>query len=117
MKYLPLLLILLLTSCESSKSSTQDVHRVHIPAYSYEFMEGATEDSINLVADDGVNDDMPYLDFETEEEANTITTNVHNGGEGLCGVYSKEIAESKVQASLEFSKLNKQPLRTVMKKV
>ena len=54
---------------------------------------------------------------KTEEEANTITSNVHNGGEGLCGVYSKEMAESKVQASLEFSRINKQPLRTVMKKV
>jgi len=54
---------------------------------------------------------------KTEEEANIITGNVHKGGEGICGIYSKEIAESKVQASLEFSKLNKQPLRTVMRKV
>lgn len=54
---------------------------------------------------------------KTEEEANIITTNVHKGGEGICGIYTKEVAESKVQASLEFSRLNKQPLRTVMKQV
>lgn len=54
---------------------------------------------------------------KNEQEANDITHNVHNGGEGLCGVYTKEIAESKVQTSLEFAKANKQPLRTVMKKV
>lgn len=54
---------------------------------------------------------------KTEEEANIITSNVHHGDEGLCGVYTKEVAESKVHASLEFAKVNKQPLRTVMKKV
>lgn len=54
---------------------------------------------------------------KSEEEANQITGNVHTGGEGICGIYAKEVAESKVQASLDFSKVNKQPLRTVMKKV
>lgn len=54
---------------------------------------------------------------KNELEASTITTSVHNGGEGLCGIYSKEIAESKVYAATEFAKLNKQPLRTVMKPV
>lgn len=52
-----------------------------------------------------------------EDEANTITKNVHDGGEGLCGIYTKEIAESKVQAATEFAKINKQPLRTVMKPI
>ena len=54
---------------------------------------------------------------KTEEEANTLTSSVHNAGEGLCGIYSKEIAESKVAAATEFAKLNKQPLRTVMRKI
>jgi ATP-dependent Clp protease adaptor protein ClpS len=54
---------------------------------------------------------------KSEDEANTITKNVHNGGEGVCGVYTKEIAESKVQAATEFATINKQPLRTVMKPV
>ena len=54
---------------------------------------------------------------KSEEEANIITKSVHTFGEGICGIYTKEIAESKVQASLEFSNINKQPLRTVMKKI
>lgn len=54
---------------------------------------------------------------KSEAEASMITSNVHNGGEGLCGIYTKEIAESKVQAATEFAKANKQPLRTVMKPV
>ena len=54
---------------------------------------------------------------KTEEEANTLTSSVHNAGEGLCGIYVKEIAESKVMAATEFAQLNKQPLRTTMKLV
>lgn len=54
---------------------------------------------------------------KTTEEANAITSNVHHGGEGLCGIYTKEIAESKVQTALEFAHINKQPLKTIMKKL
>ncbi len=54
---------------------------------------------------------------KTEEQANTLTTSVHHDGEGLCDTYSKEIAETKVSAATEFAKLNKQPLRTVMRTV
>ncbi len=54
---------------------------------------------------------------KTEEDATAITKRVHNGGEGLCGIYTKEIAESKVQAAKDFSQMNKQPLRTVMRPV
>jgi len=52
---------------------------------------------------------------KSEEEAKTLTSSVHNKGEGLCGIYTKEIAESKVAASTEFAKMNKQPLRTTMR--
>jgi ATP-dependent Clp protease adaptor protein ClpS len=54
---------------------------------------------------------------KTEEEANIITTSVHHGGQGLCGAYTKEISESKVQTATDFAKVNKQPLRTVMQKI
>ena len=54
---------------------------------------------------------------KTEEDAGIITKRVHEGGEGLCGIYTKEIAESKVQAAKEFAVANKQPLRTEMRKV
>ena len=54
---------------------------------------------------------------KSEEDANIITSSVHRGGQGLCGTYTKEIAESKVQTALEYAKINKQPLKTIMKKV
>lgn len=54
---------------------------------------------------------------KTEEQANTLTSSVHNAGEGLCGIFSKEVAESKVSAATEFATLNKQPLRTTMRLV
>jgi len=54
---------------------------------------------------------------KTEEEANEITRHVHHGGQGLCGIYSREVAETKVHTATEFAQINKQPLRTVMKKV
>jgi len=54
---------------------------------------------------------------KTEEEANTLTSSVHNAGEGLCGTFSKEVAETKVSAATEFATLNKQPLRTAMRLV
>jgi ATP-dependent Clp protease adaptor protein ClpS len=52
---------------------------------------------------------------KTEEDANILTSSVHNSGEGLCGIYTKEIAESKVAAASEYAKINKQPLRTTMR--
>lgn len=54
---------------------------------------------------------------KSEEDATIITKTVHNGGEGLCGIYTKEIAESKVQAAKDFAQVNSQPLRTVMRPV
>lgn len=54
---------------------------------------------------------------KSDEEANILTSKVHHDGEGLCGTYVKEIAESKVQAATEFAKTHKQPLRTVMRSI
>jgi ATP-dependent Clp protease adaptor protein ClpS len=54
---------------------------------------------------------------KTEQQANELTSSVHHQGEGLCGTYTKEIAESKVQAATDFAKVNKQPLRTVMRAI
>lgn len=54
---------------------------------------------------------------KSEEDAGIITKSVHAGGEGLCGIYTKEIAESKVKAAKDFAEAHKQPLRTKMRKV
>jgi len=35
---------------------------------------------------------------------------VHHDGKGICGVFSREIAEMKVQQVNEFSRVNNHPL-------
>ena len=40
--------------------------------------------------------------------------NVHTKGKGVCGVYSKDIAETKVVMVNEFAKENEHPLLCTM---
>ncbi len=57
------------------------------------------------------------LFHKNEYAAITLTSQIHSDGEGICGVYTKEIAQMKVQESMAFAKANKQPLQTVMREV
>lgn len=68
------------------------------------------------------NDDYTPMDFvifvllkffnKPEPDAHKIMLDVHNKGVGLAGVYSFEVAESKVMQVNQFSKNNQHPLRT-----
>lgn len=74
-----------------------------------------------------LNDDYTPWDFvvltlmtvfnKDQNEASTITNAVHNSSQGCCGEYSKEIAETKVQISLDLAKQHKHPLRTIMREM
>lgn len=44
------------------------------------------------------------------EGATRIMLNVHQSGKGICGVYSKDIAQTKVTQVNRFSRENKHPL-------
>jgi len=46
----------------------------------------------------------------TEDQANRIASDVHKKGKGVCGIYSKDIAETKVALANEFCKLSGMPL-------
>ena len=71
-----------------------------------------------------LNDDYTSMEFvvstlmnifhKSEEEAYGITMRIHNNGSGLCGVYTHEIAETKVAQVLNSAKKSKFPLRAVM---
>lgn len=71
-----------------------------------------------------LNDDFTTMDFvvsilesvfrKTPAEAVQIMLAVHNQGQGLCGVYAKEIAETKVQQVHEQAQEAGYPLRCVM---
>lgn len=67
-----------------------------------------------------LNDDFTPMDFVvevlttffamTEEKATQIMLHVHTRGVGVCGVFSKEIAETKVQMVNDFSRNHQHPL-------
>ena len=71
-----------------------------------------------------VNDDYTTMEFvvmvlesifhKTREEAVQIMLHVHQKGKGLCGIYPREIAESKVQQVLEVAKDHEHPLQCTL---
>lgn len=72
------------------------------------------------------NDDYTTMEFVVEilmvffhkslEEATRIMLNVHHSGTGLCGLYPREIAETKVDAVTKHARANGFPLKTTMEK-
>jgi ATP-dependent Clp protease adaptor protein ClpS len=71
-----------------------------------------------------LNDDYTSMEFvvstlinifrKSEEDAYAIMLRIHNQGSGLCGIYTHEIAETKVAQVLNSAKKSKFPLRAVM---
>ena len=51
-----------------------------------------------------------------KENATQIMLKVHKEGRGVCGVYSKDIAASKVSAVLDFAQVYQHPLQCIMEK-
>jgi ATP-dependent Clp protease adaptor protein ClpS len=72
------------------------------------------------------NDDYTSMDFvvtvlqqffsKDMEEAVQIMLLVHNTGIGLCGVYSHEIAETKVKQVTDYAAKHDHPLQCTMEK-
>ncbi len=50
------------------------------------------------------------------EEATRIMLHVHNHGVGECGVYTYEVAETKVTQVMEFARRHQHPLQCIMEK-
>lgn len=50
------------------------------------------------------------------EEATRIMLHVHNHGVGECGVYTYEVAETKVTQVMDFARKNQHPLQCIMEK-
>ena len=50
------------------------------------------------------------------ERATQVMLHVHTRGRGVCGVFTREVAESKVAQVNEFSRMNQHPLLCTMEK-
>ena len=73
-----------------------------------------------------LNDDFTPMEFvvyvlekffrKGREEATAIMLHVHQKGVGVCGVYSYDVAETKVNQVMELAKRHQHPLQCVMEK-
>ena len=50
------------------------------------------------------------------EEATRVMLHVHQKGVGVCGVFSYEVAETKVNQVMDFAKQNQHPLQCTLEK-
>jgi ATP-dependent Clp protease adaptor protein ClpS len=49
-------------------------------------------------------------------EATQIMLHVHRNGKGLCGIFTREIAETKVASVIDIARKNEFPLQCIMEK-
>ena len=73
-----------------------------------------------------LNDDYTPMEFvivvlerffnKSRQEATDIMLAVHRHGVGLCGVYTHEVAETKVGQVMDFARANELPLQCTMEK-
>ena len=73
-----------------------------------------------------LNDDYTPMEFvvwilqrffnKNQDDAMQIMLHVHQNGVGVCGVYSYEVAESKVTEVLDAARQNQHPLQCTMEK-
>ena len=73
-----------------------------------------------------LNDDYTPMEFvvmilqevfrKSQDEATQVMLNVHKRGVGICGVYTYEIAETKVVQVMDIARKNQHPLQLQLEK-
>jgi ATP-dependent Clp protease adaptor protein ClpS len=73
-----------------------------------------------------LNDDYTPMEFvvdvlqhifqKTREEATKIMLHVHQKGVGVCGVFTYEVAETKVTQTVDYARKNQHPLQCTLEK-
>lgn len=73
-----------------------------------------------------LNDDYTPMEFVVivlqrffrmgSEEATRVMLHVHQKGVGLCGVFTYEVAETKVNQVMDFARQNEHPLQLTLEK-
>ncbi len=74
-----------------------------------------------------INDDFTPMEFVVlvlnmffgmdSDKATRVMMAVHTKGKGICGIFSYEIAETKVEQVNEYSRVNQHPLMCAMEEV
>jgi len=74
-----------------------------------------------------LNDDYTTMEFVVEvlrrffgksiDSANSLMLKIHIEGEAVCGVYSHDVAQTKVSQVIDFSRKNNQPLMCVIREL
>jgi ATP-dependent Clp protease adaptor protein ClpS len=73
-----------------------------------------------------LNDDYTPMEFvvhvlerffgKNREEATSIMMHVHRRGVGICGVFTYEVAETKVAQVMDFARRHQHPLQCILEK-
>ncbi|WP_119462305.1 ATP-dependent Clp protease adapter ClpS [Rhodospirillaceae bacterium SYSU D60014] len=73
-----------------------------------------------------LNDDYTPMEFvvlvlerffnKNRDDATRIMLHVHRRGVGICGVYTYEVAETKVTQVIDFARRNEHPLQCTLEK-
>jgi len=73
-----------------------------------------------------LNDDYTPMEFvvhileslfrKNRQESTDIMLHVHRRGVGICGIFTHEVAETKVTQVMDFARANEQPLQCTMEK-
>ncbi len=73
-----------------------------------------------------LNDDYTPMEFvvhvlekffnKNRQEATDIMLHVHRRGVGICGIFTYEVAETKVAQVMDFARASEQPLQCMMEK-
>lgn len=73
-----------------------------------------------------LNDDFTPMDFvvhilekffsKNKQEATEIMLQVHRRGVGVCGTYTYEVAETKVNLVMDYARKNEHPLQCTLEK-
>jgi ATP-dependent Clp protease adaptor protein ClpS len=74
-----------------------------------------------------LNDDFTPMDFVVvvlqqffglnREQATVVMLKVHREGKGVCGVFPRDVAATKVEQVIAFARQNQHPLACVMEEV
>lgn len=74
-----------------------------------------------------LNDDYTPMDFvvvvvqhvfgKSLEEASSIMLKVHHEGRGVVGVYTRDIAATRVESVIQLARMNQHPLQCIMEPV